>query len=58
MTADLIFISLLYFTIWITSMTLIKGFINNSAEPYEKAYSIVVVLISILLILVYSKDLT
>ena len=56
MTEELILISLLYILIWLTSMTGIKGFINNSLSTYDKLYSVTVVSIAITLLVVILRS--
>lgn len=56
MTAELIFISLLCILIWLTSMVVIKGLIEDSLSTYDKLHLTTVVSIAITLLIVVSRS--
>ena len=56
MTAELILISLLYTLIWLTSMIVIKGLIEDSLSTYDKLHLTTVVSIAITILVVVSRS--
>ena len=56
MTIELILISSLFILIWLISITLIKGLIDNSLSTYNMLFSATVVSIAITLLVVILRS--
>ena len=56
MTGQIILISLLYILIWLVSMTVIQGLIDNSLSKYDMLGSIIVVSITITILVAMSRS--
>ena len=56
MTTELMLISSLFILIWLISITLIKGLIDNSLSTYNMLFSATVVSIAITILVVTSRS--
>ena len=56
MTTELMLISSLFMLIWLISITLIKGLIDNSLSTYNMLFSATVVSIAITILVVTSRS--
>ena len=56
MTTELMLISSLFVLIWLISITIIKGLIDNSLSKYNMLFSVTVVSIAITILVVTSRS--
>lgn len=56
MTTELMLISSLFILIWLISITLIKGLIDNSLSTYNMLFSATVVSIAITILVITSRS--